>query len=210
MTVADHPAVTAYLARFDVVSAHLPVVRRLDLRADLLEHLAEAVPAAADDLTVHAALDRLGPPEEIVGAEQDARVTAAAQEGHRPPVQEAVAVLLLTVGSVVPVLGWLVGAALLWTSRRWTRREKLLGTLLVPGGPLAVVMLAITGRIVIEGPAPALTVLVLALFTAPFMVGAVLYARVTQRVGADRTLLAVLVVVLACALAYGLLRITAL
>jgi hypothetical protein len=31
-------------------------------------------------------------------------------------------------------VGWLVGAILLWSSRAWTRREKLIGTFVVPGG----------------------------------------------------------------------------
>jgi hypothetical protein len=39
------------------------------------------------------------------------------------------------------VIGWLVGVALLWTSNRWTPREKLAGTLLVPGGPGSVALL---------------------------------------------------------------------
>jgi hypothetical protein len=43
-------------------------------------------------------------------------------------------VLLLTAGSFVPVVGWLVGVVLLWTSTLWRLREKLLGTLVVPFG----------------------------------------------------------------------------
>lgn len=31
-------------------------------------------------------------------------------------------------------LVWVVGIALLWRSRAWTTRDKLVGTLLVPGG----------------------------------------------------------------------------
>jgi hypothetical protein len=31
-------------------------------------------------------------------------------------------------------MGWLVGLILLWSSRLWTTREKLIGTLIVPGG----------------------------------------------------------------------------
>ena len=49
--------------------------------------------------------------------------------------------LLLIGGIVLPVLGWIIGVVILWASERWTRREKLIGTLVVPGGlllPLAV------------------------------------------------------------------------
>ena len=31
-------------------------------------------------------------------------------------------------------LVWLVGVVLLWRSRAWTARDKLIGTLLIPGG----------------------------------------------------------------------------
>jgi hypothetical protein len=46
-------------------------------------------------------------------------------------------VLLLTVGSFLPIVGWLVGVRLLWESRTITRRDKLIATLVVPGGPFA-------------------------------------------------------------------------
>jgi HAAS len=68
MTVTDHPAVGAYLARFDALAAHLPQYRREELRADLVEHLQDALPDGADDSSVHAVLQRLGPPEEIIEA----------------------------------------------------------------------------------------------------------------------------------------------
>ena len=31
-------------------------------------------------------------------------------------------------------MGWLIGLILLWSSRLWTTRDKLIGTLIVPGG----------------------------------------------------------------------------
>lgn len=48
----------------------------------------------------------------------------------------AALVLLLIGGIVVPVLGWIVGVILLWTSRRWEAWEKLIGTFVLPGGLL--------------------------------------------------------------------------
>jgi hypothetical protein len=59
---------------------------------------------------------------------------------------ETAAVLMLTLGSLLPVVGWLIGVALLWTSRRWRTREKVLGTLVVPFGPGILLLLsALTG-----------------------------------------------------------------
>ena len=60
----------------------------------------------------------------------------------RPGLREAGAILLLVVGGIVaPVIGWFVGVALLWSSKAWTPRHKLLGTLVVPGGLLLPVLL---------------------------------------------------------------------
>ena len=145
MTLTDHPAVAAYLARFDAVSAHLPASRRQELRADLLEHLADAVPAGADDAAIRAALDRLGPPEDIVRAEQGDQPAAPPPTAPRGLAHEGLAVAFLTVGSFVPVIGWLVGVVLLWTSRLWTTREKVAGTLLVPFGPGAALFVGLGG-----------------------------------------------------------------
>ncbi len=40
---------------------------------------------------------------------------------------------LLFGGLVIPILGWLIGV-MLWSSRVWATRYKLIGTLLIPGG----------------------------------------------------------------------------
>jgi len=53
--------------------------------------------------------------------------------------------LLLVGGVVIPVAGWVLGAVLLWLSRCWSVRDKLLATLLVPGGLLAAVVLPFYG-----------------------------------------------------------------
>lgn len=139
-----------YLERLDRASAHLPDGRRAELREEIASHLAQALPDGATSAQVAQALDRLGPPEEIVAAEEAGQLPSApavaAATPAAPPVRgtghEAVAVGMLTVGAVVlPVVGWLVGVLLLWTSRLWTTREKVLGTALIPGGP-AVALLA--------------------------------------------------------------------
>jgi hypothetical protein len=54
---------------------------------------------------------------------------------------DVVTVALLMVGGLLlPVLGWLVGAALLWSGPRWSTRDKLLGTLVWPLGPGGLVL----------------------------------------------------------------------
>ena len=43
-------------------------------------------------------------------------------------------ILLLVGGLVIPVFGWVIGVVLLWASDAWNVRDKVIGTLLVPGG----------------------------------------------------------------------------
>ena len=50
-------------------------------------------------------------------------------------------VLLLLAGGLVAFVGWLVGVGMLWAGRRWTAREKLLGTLVWPLGPGGLLLL---------------------------------------------------------------------
>jgi hypothetical protein len=52
---------------------------------------------------------------------------------------------LLLGGIVIPVLGWFIGVVLLWMSPRWTAKDKLLGTLVWPGGLLAPALLVVAG-----------------------------------------------------------------
>jgi hypothetical protein len=47
---------------------------------------------------------------------------------------ETAALVLLLFGGFVFGVGWIIGLVLLWSSAVWTPWEKLLGTLVVPGG----------------------------------------------------------------------------
>jgi hypothetical protein len=47
---------------------------------------------------------------------------------------------MLSIGSLcLPIVGWLVGVVLLWLGPRWSRGDKVLGTLVVPLGPFGLV-----------------------------------------------------------------------
>jgi hypothetical protein len=50
-------------------------------------------------------------------------------------------VTLLMVGGLLLFAGWLLGVGLLWAGPRWSKREKLLGTLVWPLGPGGLVLL---------------------------------------------------------------------
>ena len=143
MISADN-AIQDYLRRLERAAADLPGDRRQDLLMGIREHIAAARAAgeASDEAEVRTLLDRLGDPQDIVAAAcEDGRVTGGGGPRRAGITLELAAVLMLTAGSFVPVVGWLVGVALLWTSRLWRLREKVLGTLVVPLGPGGVLLL---------------------------------------------------------------------
>jgi uncharacterized membrane protein len=218
-TGPQHPEVRAYLERLDRAAAHLPAGRRGELGDEIAGHLAQALPDGPTAADVAQALDRLGPPEEIVAAEEAGQPPAGAVSSPAVPAgrpargtgHEAVAVGMLTVGAVVlPVVGWLVGVLLLWTSRLWTTREKVLGTVLVPGGPATALLTmgafavvtaescttvrvgdavepatTCTGGVGVPGWLLLLGLLLAA--AAPVAVGVVLYRRARERVSGTAT-----------------------
>jgi hypothetical protein len=130
--VPDH-AVRQYLKELDAASRGLPRAERRDLRAQIEEHIRSALDNDPSDARLSEVLERLGDPHEIA-AEQYGRV---ARRGIG--AQAVTAIILLLVGGFLAGIGWIVGVVLLWTSQAWTTREKLVGTLLVPGG-LAVAL----------------------------------------------------------------------
>jgi hypothetical protein len=134
-----HPLATDYLERLRTAAKSLPRGRRDDLLADIESHLAEAAPAGASEAEVLTALDRLGDPDQIVAAERG----DDEPRRRRGPVEWGAIILLLVGGVVIPFLGWLVGALLLWVSQSWTLRDKLIGTLLLPGGLLPAVVMSV-------------------------------------------------------------------
>ena len=83
-------------------------------------------------------LERLGAPGEIIEAEQSPPPAPTDRRSWR----EWAAVVLLPLGGFALGVGWLVGLVLLWSSRLWTTRDKVIGTLIVPGG-IATVLLVV-------------------------------------------------------------------
>lgn len=131
-TTADR-LVDDYLKRLNRELSGLPRARRRELAEEIAGHISEARAelAAETEVEIRNLLERLGDPVEI-----------AAEERGRSGVQrrrgrwiEILALILLPIGGVLlPVLGWFVGVVLLWVSDAWTTREKLVGTLVIPGG----------------------------------------------------------------------------
>jgi uncharacterized membrane protein len=144
MSSAADKLVEDYLKRLKTETSDLPRAARRELVQEISDHIAEARAdvSAASEAEIRTVLDRVGEPAEIAA---EARVRFGVGE-RRPRPLEIAALILLPIGGVVlPVLGWLVGVALLWISDAWTTRDKLIGTLVVPGGLLLPLLLGVLG-----------------------------------------------------------------
>jgi len=141
---ALHPFAEDYVRRLRQAGRRLAPERLGELVAEIEGHLAEAIPPGASDDEALEVLERLGPPGDIIEAEQPSAPGPIDQRSWR----EWAAVILLVLGGFAFGVGWLVGLVLLWTSRLWTTREKLIGTLIVPGGiATALLVVVLTGTI---------------------------------------------------------------
>ena len=127
MTTEADALVLRYLQDLEGELRDLPANRRQELLDEVGEHIA-AARAALDPETeagVRTVLERLGDPADIAA---EARERFGVQ---RPPARpatpwlEVIAIVLL----VIPFAGWVVGVVLVWISRLWTTRDKLIGTL---------------------------------------------------------------------------------
>lgn len=108
-----------YLRRLDAAAAHVQRSRRVELVAEIREHIDAALREedVASEAAVRNVLERLGPPEEIVDAD------APAQSARRAGALEIAALVAL----VLPLIGWLIGIVLVLVSQAWSSRDKLIG-----------------------------------------------------------------------------------
>ena len=162
MSTDDDQLVEDYLAQLRAEALVLPDDRREELVEEITAHIAEARQSDGSPMAVRNILDRLGDPADIVRAAADTppgspawsgasgtvagQPVAAATQPSRIGALEIAAVLFLLLGGIViPFLGWAIGVVLLWLSPRWTTRDKLLGTLVWPGGLLTPALLLVAG-----------------------------------------------------------------
>jgi hypothetical protein len=128
-----HPLAADYLKRLRHAGANLPADRLNELYAEIEAHILEATDLDDDEVHIRNVLERLGDPADIIGAEAPPdRPLAAPGRGTR----EWMAIILLPIGGFFLGIGWVIGLIALWSSNRWSTRDKWIGTLLVPGGLL--------------------------------------------------------------------------
>jgi uncharacterized membrane protein len=184
--------VAGYLKRLDKALRDLPRDRRKDLLDEISGHIAEARGdlETESEATIRTLLDRLGEPEDIAAEAEERYGTRS----KGTALDIATLILLLIGGVVLPVVGWIVGVVLLWISETWTTKEKLIGTVVVPGGLALPLFLATFGAYAETcsgppggpltcsgGPSIAAQILgglvVIVLFVAPFATTAFLARR---------------------------------
>lgn len=129
-----------YLGRLEAAAMPLPVDRRAELAGEVRQHIEMALEEAGvrDEVTVRNVLERLGPPDEIIAAEQgsggagnSATLPSTGRDSAWGGV-EITAILLLTVGAVfLPIIGPLIGLVFVWASAQWTTQHKVIATVIV-------------------------------------------------------------------------------
>lgn len=143
MNTTVHPAAERYLKDLERELADLPRPRRREVMSDIRDHIQEADEGSGDEAQIRTILDELGDPEAIAA---EARTRFGVTRRKASFLEGAALILLLIGGLIVPLVGWVVGAVLLWVSRVWTVRDKVIGTLIVPGGlalPMFLIFFAI-------------------------------------------------------------------
>ena len=131
--------IDGYLARIRAAAGDLPTAARNELLDDMRSHIAEARVHDLEetDASLLNILDRLGEPATVV-AEAPDRLGIHPSPPYRPGFLEVAAVIL------VPFL-WPVGVILLWMSPAWHWRDKLIGTLIPPGGYIGLSYILLAG-----------------------------------------------------------------
>jgi hypothetical protein len=124
-TMETDRLVDDYLRRLERAAAHMQRARRAELVAEIRGHIDTALrqEQAVGEAAVRNVLDRLGPPEDIVEAAEPLFPHGDQRAGKL----EIVALIAL----IVPVIGWLIGAVLVFASRVWSRRDKLIAAVLL-------------------------------------------------------------------------------
>lgn len=131
MNTTQHPEVARYLQRLDQNLRDLPRPQRDEIMEEVRSHIDEAAAPGASEADVRNILEDLGEPEAIA-AEARTRFDVTPRKAGN---LEGFAIAgLLAGGLILPFVGWIVGVVLLWVSRVWTTRDKLIGTFVLPGG----------------------------------------------------------------------------
>lgn len=143
----NNPEVHSYLHAVETRLAHLPADQSEEILFGMREHITEAL--ARGGQSAQEVLRSLGSPDDVVAglAIPGVAVPRMTQATPRPAYQSStlwvVAVtILLPFGVLLAGIGWLFGVAGLWMGTRWKVWEKIMGTVIFPGGFLGGMIIA--------------------------------------------------------------------
>lgn len=144
----DEAEVRSYLSALEARLEHLPGEQSEEILFGVQEHIAEA--RARGDRQVADVLAALGTPDDVLAglAAPDAVVPRKVHPTAPPRYQSSTlwvvtSCILLPFGAFLAGIGWLFGVAGLWMGTRWKTWEKIMGTLVFPGGVVGGLYLSI-------------------------------------------------------------------
>lgn len=149
LSVLRDPRARAYLTEVHAAVAAVDPAAADGIMREIADHLREA--AAEPGFDLDRTLTDLGDPALIAAGVEPAAAAASSAPGASPRFADSAAgvvvtVLALTVGTWWMLLvGWLVGLTLLWSSRRFSRSDKIVGTAAWPFAILAGLTLTAVG-----------------------------------------------------------------
>jgi hypothetical protein len=119
--------IDTYLKDLQRALGGFPGDRRREILDEVGDHIAQARAEldSESEVAIRTLLDKLGTPSDIA--------EAARERFDMRPVRAGVLEEVAVVALVVPFIGWLIGTILVWLSRVWTRRDKIIATVAVPG-----------------------------------------------------------------------------
>ncbi len=148
MNRLDEQEVQQYLSALEARLSLLPADQSEEILFGVREHISEAI--SRGDRPVSEVLASLGNPDDVLAETAgpdaalnsgDSRVTTIPRWRSTSPWL-ALTVVLLTFGGFLLGVGWLAGVACLWLGTRWKTWEKVIGTILLPGGVLGALYFA--------------------------------------------------------------------
>jgi len=148
MTTETDALILRYLQDLEAQLQDLPANRRQELLDEVAEHIAAARAGLEPETEagVRTVLERLGDPAEIAAEARERFGIPPPGRRAATPWLEVIAIVLL----VIPFLGWVLGVLLVWLSRIWSTRDKLVGT----AGGMSWVLAGLGTISISAGPRP--------------------------------------------------------
>ena len=156
MSTTPDKLVERYLKHLEVELDDVPRDRRREIVDEIAGHIAEARAALEHETEadVRNILEGLGDPAEIAAdARERFELPASRTAPYKAGWMEVGALVLLLIGGIViPFFGWFIGVVLLWVSNAWNVRDKIIGTVFVPGGlGLSLMLFLLSTSVSVEG-----------------------------------------------------------